>query len=746
MADDSPVEVTEDEVNAAVQRICSSVPFASSERLKSFLRFVVCETLAGRAGTLKEYTVGVAVYDRGSAFDPKADSIVRTEARRLRSRLEAYYATTGIGEPIRIDLPRGSYVPSIRRLAPILPPTVARTVPAPAPAPPIPGSGAVVAPTLRTRAVRLALMVGMLAVTAVALGVLRPAAKPAEPVFSEVSVSLPVPTGSISRDGRFLAFHDNDGNAWRLDRQTMRTEKLTFGPDQWDSMRVPWMVPSPDGTRLAYAWMLEADRMELRLMAPPDGPPRIVRSAPERQRIRPVAWSADSRRLLFVLTSSRGTSLEFVNLLTGEVSRAADLGAVEPLGVSMTDDASWVAYDHAPSPGPRDITLLETSTGRVRRVVSRPGDDVMPTLIDGGRALVFVSGAPHRSSLWRQELDGGRASGPARMLKPDVGGVWSMGATRTDTLVYGTIARAADVHIARLDSHGRVSEQASPLGVNFPGGRLSPAWSPDGRTLVYVEQQGIIVVGAGAQTLVRWDRPTRTSRRLYPPLASVSEPRWSPDGTRLLVLGRAIGQPSRRLHIVDARTGGLLDTIPQQAPGAGQAQAASWLPDGNGVVAFVAGRGIVHIDLATRSEQLVVPMTPTEGLSGPRAVAFARDGQRLAYSLRAVKDDKQVAILSVRTTTGATRELLRAQAPDWLMLQGWSPDGRSLLVVRQFRGRPGGGPERRELWRVPVDGTSASAVGVTSALLRDATLHPHGTAVAYIDGAPTWTVRTLTLP
>ena len=118
MVDAPVIDVTPDEVEAALARICASAPFASSERLKTFLRFVVRETLAGRADTLKEYTVGVVVYERGGAFNPKTDSIVRTEARRLRARLEAYYQEEGQLEPIRIDLARGAYVPVLARVAP----------------------------------------------------------------------------------------------------------------------------------------------------------------------------------------------------------------------------------------------------------------------------------------------------------------------------------------------------------------------------------------------------------------------------------------------------------------------------------------------------------------------------------------------------------------------------------------------------------------------------------------------------
>jgi len=76
--------------------------------------------LAGRAGQLKEYVLGRDVFDRGPAYDPRADSIVRVEARRLRKKLRSYYETHE-SAPILIEFPPGSYAPIFRK-KPVLSP------------------------------------------------------------------------------------------------------------------------------------------------------------------------------------------------------------------------------------------------------------------------------------------------------------------------------------------------------------------------------------------------------------------------------------------------------------------------------------------------------------------------------------------------------------------------------------------------------------------------------------------------
>jgi serine/threonine-protein kinase len=75
------------------------------------LRYVVEETLAGRGGLIKEYSLGAEVFARGDDFDPRIDPIVRVQARNLRARMAKYYEGPGAEDPIVIDLPKRTYVP-----------------------------------------------------------------------------------------------------------------------------------------------------------------------------------------------------------------------------------------------------------------------------------------------------------------------------------------------------------------------------------------------------------------------------------------------------------------------------------------------------------------------------------------------------------------------------------------------------------------------------------------------------------
>ncbi|GLS29150.1 TolB amino-terminal domain-containing protein [Mesorhizobium albiziae] len=102
-----------DVVRDTVHHILSSPDFGATERIRNFLKYIIEETLEGRAERIKAYTIATSVFGRDKNFDPQVDSIVRIEAGRLRRTLERYYLTGGRDDEIQIRIPVGSYVPVI---------------------------------------------------------------------------------------------------------------------------------------------------------------------------------------------------------------------------------------------------------------------------------------------------------------------------------------------------------------------------------------------------------------------------------------------------------------------------------------------------------------------------------------------------------------------------------------------------------------------------------------------------------
>jgi adenylate cyclase len=109
------------QIRTQLDRILKSALFVRSERLCRFMRFTVELTLSGETDRIKEYTLGRDVFDRNKNYDPRADSIVRVEARRLRKKLSEYYREVGSTDPVSIEFPQGSYVPVFQPRRPAVP-------------------------------------------------------------------------------------------------------------------------------------------------------------------------------------------------------------------------------------------------------------------------------------------------------------------------------------------------------------------------------------------------------------------------------------------------------------------------------------------------------------------------------------------------------------------------------------------------------------------------------------------------
>ena len=109
---ENDAQPAEEQVREELTRVLSSQEFRSSKRSQDFLRFVVEHALHGDADILKERTIGIEVFGRPTSYDPSDDATVRVKAGEVRKRLGLYYSEHGARNPLRIELPSGTYVPT----------------------------------------------------------------------------------------------------------------------------------------------------------------------------------------------------------------------------------------------------------------------------------------------------------------------------------------------------------------------------------------------------------------------------------------------------------------------------------------------------------------------------------------------------------------------------------------------------------------------------------------------------------
>jgi adenylate cyclase len=101
----------DEDIRAQLERIIASQEFPNIGHGHAFLRYVVEEALSGRAERIKGYSIAIEVFNRNEGFT-QDDPVVRIEAGRLRRTLERYYLVAGQDDPVRIDIPKGKYIPS----------------------------------------------------------------------------------------------------------------------------------------------------------------------------------------------------------------------------------------------------------------------------------------------------------------------------------------------------------------------------------------------------------------------------------------------------------------------------------------------------------------------------------------------------------------------------------------------------------------------------------------------------------
>lgn len=104
-------QISREDISIQLGKIFSSQEFRQSKRLRQFLSFIIDQKLANENRATNQYTIAVEAFGYGNDFDPTSNAVVRLVARRLRRALTMYYTSQGVGDPIRIEVPKGAYLP-----------------------------------------------------------------------------------------------------------------------------------------------------------------------------------------------------------------------------------------------------------------------------------------------------------------------------------------------------------------------------------------------------------------------------------------------------------------------------------------------------------------------------------------------------------------------------------------------------------------------------------------------------------
>jgi len=601
-------------IRVQLDRITGSESFRSSPLLSKFLRFTVEQTLAGETDSLKETVLGVEVCGR-TRFDPRYDSVVRTTASRLRTKLTEYYE----GHPddeLRIAYPRGSYVPQFE-----------------------PGGAAVTQPD-----------------EPLDLSDAAPYRRPPWILWAAGTLAVSILSASA---GYFLAQRRLGGS---FESPVTRRFQLSYPPGTQSGPLTSLGLAqiSPDGTKIAVAlrtgsesaiWLHSLETSEWRRMTPPG----MNATHP--------FWAPSSEEFGF-------STYRAMRRMRVDGTGASQVVAELP---SVFNSASWsetgkILFSSSPQAG---LMVVPASGGKPVQVTHRlsPQESwhYSPEFLPGTQeeflyTSVFVNRVESKvylSSLARpaektellevpsnvsyfpasEPRDGGYLvyQGPGSVMavrfdkraKKVVGAPVSVGPSAASDIWRGS----ADLSVSKRDGsliyRTGTGFQKRRLRLLDPAGKLLesseneelfrfPAWSPDGKSVAV----GITDSRTGVESIWIFDQRLRNPRKFSRGAAAEFAPVWSPDSTHIAFV--------RGTNIFTGPVSGIGE-VRQITKSTTPKTTSSWTPDGRRII-FTEYIGGVQQDIRSiEAEGQSDPVSLTTDSGNESDGQVSPDGKYLLY-------------------------------------------------------------------------------------------------------------------
>lgn len=641
----SSQEPTQADIDRELESVCASPQFAKAERMCAFLRFIVTRSRAGDLDHLKEAVIGTEVFGREPGYDPKVDPIVRTEARRLRQRLQEHYDSLGAVHPLRIDIPKGAYVAHFD----FRPPEPPRRVWA-----------------IRKKHLVLAALTLVLSATAVSRLTLPPwlgGRPPAPPIVRNLT-SFPGDEESptFSPDGSQVAFSWNGEQQDNTDIYLMLAvggppRRLTTALEA--DVHPVW---SPDGSQIAFirGWR------DVMLISPLGGRERKLAET----NYYFMSWAPDSATLSVTRRESPTApyAIYALSVANGRMQQITSppANSVGDLYGSYSPDGRWLASVRC-LPASCDLYITPAEGGTSRRITNDHAWIRGVAWTPDARELVYSSDRRGFYNLWRVPV--------ASSAEPQ------QVAGTGDDEYYPAISHGSGGQLRLAYEHhlfdtnlweiDRRKPQSAPRPI-LSSTRIdsSPQFSPDGGRLAFVsDRTGRLEIWTAASS------GSDATQLTFLRSEECGSPHWSPDGKTIVF--DALTEEGRTIYAVPAGGG-----TPRRLITGKNLGRPTWSRDGHWIYFHDAGQpsGIQQvwkIPSDSAGTALNQPIQVTTG--GGSEAAESADGRTLYYL-------RDFDLMSMPVSGGAPSIVVRGDVHDgW-----WAAAADGIYYVDVYAGKPPG--------------------------------------------------------
>ncbi|MCH7524913.1 MAG: PD40 domain-containing protein [Bacteroidetes bacterium] len=363
--------------------------------------------------------------------------------------------------------------------------------------------------------------------------------------------------GTLSKDGRYILYIDwnnesHETTAINLHDLHNGTNRVVSKVGTWKSpsKHVHSPVWSPDGKQFAYYWVDdegEGERDEFHIANIDGTNDKVVLKGSKA--LTPLAWSSNGKYIV-------GTLDKQIVILTVNDSSIRVLKSFKGLMKKMdiSPDNKYIVYSTYQSRGSEHNGIyLISMDGKIdKKIVNGATFDFEPLWTSDGKNILFISDRNGSNGLWKIRMEKGNTVGIPKLVKTNLGSLGNLiniiGLTPEGFFYYGTLDWRIDIHLVNMNLSAPTRINTSTI-ISYLNVRqnTAPAITKDGRYIAFVKNSlyaddekigrpfTISIYDTKTGKVKDTDIYMYRVSRLY---AYYLKPQWSPDGKKLLILGR----------------------------------------------------------------------------------------------------------------------------------------------------------------------------------------------------------------